>query len=248
MSIVIDTKLTLPVTEDQSQAFARWAKSQYSNFREYNEALKSTRTIEEYIRENLMPTEMKQVWEESELYVRSRSNEPHVKQYKLYRQRINKKINYMKVKLGEFAYRYEVRAYRQEEQQKIREQLRARRINILLHFHGLEDELFNILVNDPGLTEANMHDYIARVRNASLKKYNVSYNKKEISEEYANTLMKEDCCICMDKHTMNSIIEGPCGHQIGKYCFQEWSKKAKGHVNCPLCRGECDTVCVLVCK
>jgi|Laugresubdmm15sn_1035100.scaffolds.fasta_scaffold17832_2 hypothetical protein len=247
MSIVIDTKLTVPVTEEQSEAFARWAKSLYGNYREYNEALKSTTRIDEFIRANLLPTEMKQVWDESELYVRSRSNEPHVKECKLYRQRINKKVSYMKVKLGEYAYRYEVRAYRQEEQQKIRQQLRARRINILMHVHGLEEELYNRLVNDPGLTEANMHEYIERVRNSPLKKYNVSYNKKEISEEYANTWMKDDCCICMDKHTMNSIIEGPCGHQIGKYCFQEWSKKAKGHVNCPLCRGECDTVSELVC-
>jgi len=70
----------------------------------------------------------------------------------------------------------------------------------------------------------------------------VNYTKKEIENLDAIKGMKDECCICMEKHSINKVIEGKCGHQMGKSCFQEWANKSKGHVYCPLCRGNCDTV------
>ena len=74
----------------------------------------------------------------------------------------------------------------------------------------------------------------------------VNYTKKEIKCTDAIKGMTDDCCICMEKHSINKVIEGKCGHQMGKSCFQEWANKSKGHVYCPLCRGNCDTVWELV--
>lgn len=67
----------------------------------------------------------------------------------------------------------------------------------------------------------------------------VRYIVKEISNEESVLSMKDECCICMEKHTLNSIIQGPCGHQIGKVCFEQWSKMCVCHVTCPLCRIPC---------
>jgi hypothetical protein len=75
----------------------------------------------------------------------------------------------------------------------------------------------------------------------------VEFKKTAISEELASTHMKEDCCICFDNHELNAVVEGPCGHQFGKYCFQEWSKKCtNANVACPLCRGNCNQVAEFV--
>jgi len=77
-------------------------------------------------------------------------------------------------------------------------------------------------------------------------KSNVSYRKTYIPQDEAQTLMKDECCICMEKHTMDSIVQGKCGHQMGKCCFQEWAKKSTNHVYCPLCRGNCNTMSELM--
>lgn len=59
----------------------------------------------------------------------------------------------------------------------------------------------------------------------------------------ASTPMKDDCSICLNNHELNTVVEGPCGHQFGKYCFQEWSKKCSdSNIVCPLCRGNCNEV------
>lgn len=75
----------------------------------------------------------------------------------------------------------------------------------------------------------------------------VVFKTTAISEELALKPMKEDCCICLNSHELNAVVEGPCGHQFGKYCFQEWSKKCtNATVACPLCRGNCNEVAEFV--
>jgi len=75
----------------------------------------------------------------------------------------------------------------------------------------------------------------------------VVFKTTAISEELASKPMKEDCCICFENHELNAVVEGPCGHQFGKYCFQEWSKKCtNANVACPLCRGNCNEVAEFV--
>jgi hypothetical protein len=144
---------------------------------------------------------------ESEPYKNVRSDDVEVKRMQLYRQRIMNKIKYMKTKLGEYAFKEEIRQERE-------------RTNAVLQF--------------------------VRIQHNTAAPVNVNYTKKEIKFQEAAKGMKDDCCICMEKHSINTVIEGKCGHQMGKGCFQQWANKSKGHVYCPLCRGNCDTVWELI--
>ena len=69
----------------------------------------------------------------------------------------------------------------------------------------------------------------------------VKYTTIEISEEEALLPMKDDCSICMEKHTRISVVHAPCGHQFGKVCFEQWIKMCPYIVSCPLCRAHCTT-------
>lgn len=101
--------------------------------------------------------------------------------------------------------------------------------------------LLNELGNEVFMDIMNTQYTPPVIKNKPVKS-NVSYRKKYISQEEAKSLMKDECCICMEKHTMDSIVQGKCGHQMGKCCFQEWAKKSTNHVYCPLCRGKCNTM------
>jgi hypothetical protein len=70
----------------------------------------------------------------------------------------------------------------------------------------------------------------------------VVYTTVEISKEEALLPMKDDCPICMEKHTQNSVVHAPCGHQFGKVCFEQWTKMCPYIVSCPLCRAHCTTL------
>ena len=108
-----------------------------------------------------------------------------------------------------------------------------------------ERNVQNLLLNELGnevFMDIMNRQYTPPVIKTKPVKSNVSYRKKYISEDEAQTLMKDECCICMEKHTMESIVQGICGHQMGKCCFEEWAKKSTNHVYCPLCRGKCNTM------
>ena len=103
----------------------------------------------------------------------------------------------------------------------------------------------NLLLNELGnevFMDIMNTQYTPPVIKTKPVKSNVSYRKKYIPQDEVQTLMKDECCICMEKHTMDSIVQGKCGHQMGKCCFQEWAKKSTNHVYCPLCRGKCNTM------
>lgn len=74
----------------------------------------------------------------------------------------------------------------------------------------------------------------------------IQYTQKEIPKDKALLHMEDDCCICMEKHRIHSTVQPPCGHQIGKSCFQEWAKKCVNKVSCPLCRVHCHDVFEMV--
>ena len=234
--IVIDGKVSVPVSMEQKEEFKTWVKELYVDHASYKAALRTDDTVDRYIRSKIFTEDMKRVWVESEYYVNVRSDDLGVKRVQIYRQRLLSKIKYMKTKLGEFAYKEEIVEFRRQERERIRQESENRRrqfMRILINEIG--EDRYRLLMNTPGITEANIEQYLGKVI--------VSYvTTKELSQEEKNTLMKDDCCICMEKHTMDSVIEGKCGHQMGKCCFQEWVKKSKGHVYCPLCRGVCDTV------
>lgn len=233
--IVIDGKVSVPMSNEQKETFKTWVKEIYADYESYKTGIRTDDTIDRYIRSKIFTEDMKRVWVESEYYVNVRSDDLGVKRIQMYRKRLMSKIKYMKTKLGEFAYKDEILEIRRQERERMRLENENRRRNFLrIIMNEIGEERFRTLINTPGITEANIEQYLGTVT--------VSYITKELSPEDSTTLMKDDCCICMEKHTMNSIIEGKCGHQMGLCCFQEWVKKSKVHVYCPLCRGHCDTV------
>ena len=251
MSVVIDSKVSIPMSNADKFAFKTWIRDKYVDYASYKAALRNDNSIDTYVRTNILTQDMKTMWIESESYVNVKSDDLGVKRIQLYRSRINNKVKYMKMKLGEFAYKEELLAIRRQEQERVRlanERRRADLIRILTNEIG-EERYREFIISNPQVTEANMLSYLSmsrRNRNIVKLGVNVTYTKKEISQEDAESLMTDDCCICMEKHTLNSVIQGSCGHQIGKCCFQEWANKSKTNVYCPLCRADCNHVSELV--
>jgi hypothetical protein len=82
-----------------------------------------------------------------------------------------------------------------------------------------------------------------RQRRQPQRQTSVKYTKTTISKAEAQLHMVDDCCICMDKHTLNSVVKGHCGHVIGANCFKEWASKCTHNkVSCPMCRADCNEV------
>jgi len=251
--IMIDSKVSVPMLNEQKEMFKRWAREKYADYESYKKGLREENEVERYVHMNVLTAEMKRVWLESERYVNVRSNDLGVKRLQLYRQRIAKKVKYMKTKLGEYAYKEELVEMRRRERERMREGDENRRNNFMrIVRNELGEERYLELMNRGDVTEENIHRYLRMSRvpphyeaHREPVPVSVKYTTKEISEEEAMSLMKDECCICMEKHIMTTVIEGKCGHQMGKCCFQEWANKSTDHVYCPLCRGNCDTVCEL---
>lgn len=218
MSAIINSSLTVPVTYDQVNAFKTWARETYATYAAYNaESSRSDNPIYLYIRSNILTPEMNTVLIESEPFVRTRLNDSHVKELKMNRKRVNDKIRYMKTKLGKLAFKEEAEQLRLEA---------AYRAFAPIFLEQLRQERQRL-----GLPERRLP---------------VSYKITKISKLDAQLPMLDDCCICMEKHQLNSVIEGPCGHKLGKTCFKEWVTKCKHTVTCPLCRVTCNEVLEIV--
>jgi hypothetical protein len=251
--IMIDSKVSVPMTNEQKEMFKRWAREKYADYESYKKGMREENEVERYVHMNVLTAEMKSMWIESERYVKVRSSDLGVKRIQMYRQRIAKKVKYMKRKLGEYAYKDELLEMRRRERERMREGDENRRNNFMrIVRNELGEERYLELMNREDVTEENIHRYLRMSRLPPPYQYDVpprpaipvsvKYITKEISLEEGKSDTKEECSICMEKHNMSAVMEGKCGHQMGKSCFEEWAKKSNGHVYCPLCRGNCDTV------
>lgn len=279
-SATINSSLTVPVTDEQLNAFKTWARERYATHAAYNEAAKtSNNDINEYIITNILPSEMKAILVESEPFVGSRSTDLRVKEIQLNRRRVNNKVRYMKNKLGKSVFREEDvitiieqrntrisdarRRFRQilrvtnptfvvaEERARHDRVIRSYIMRLLEEANFLISVYFVLQVNAAleleclqaiaiGMNRTTTWNHLI---NLLSRQREVVFKTTAISEEVASKPMKEDCSICLNNHEMNDVIEGPCGHQFGKYCFQEWTKKCSAaNVGCPLCRGNCNQV------
>jgi len=278
-STTINSSLTLPVTDEQFNAFKTWARERYVTHAAYKSA-RSNNDINGYIITNIIPSEMKAILVESEPFVGSRSTDLRVKELQLNRRRVNDKVRYMKNKLGKSVFKVELTILEEEERNNRISNARRRFRDILRVTHPtfvVAEELArhdrvirayimrlleetNLLINVYLVFQVNATlelEYlqsiaISIVRTTtwynllnllSRRKSVLVFKTTAISEELALKPMKDDCSICLDKHELNSVVECPCGHQFGKYCFQEWSKKCTtANIGCPLCRGNCNQV------
>ena len=101
------TNNPLTITEEQINAFKTWARERYSDYEAYKTGSQTQNYVDVYIRTNILPPEMKAVWDESERYVGMRTYNPiynpTISELKLYRKKIQQKVRYMKDKLGKLA-------------------------------------------------------------------------------------------------------------------------------------------------
>jgi hypothetical protein len=47
---------------------------------------------------------------------------------------------------------------------------------------------------------------------------------------------KEDCAICLDRHTIGESVITDCGHEFGNQCWETWMINPVGNHSCPSCR------------
>jgi len=47
---------------------------------------------------------------------------------------------------------------------------------------------------------------------------------------------KDDCAICLDKHTNGESVVTECGHTFGSQCWETWMSNPSGNHTCPTCR------------
>lgn len=85
---------TIPVTDEQVEAFAIWVKNRYGGRGDFEIALrnKDRRAIEYYFTHTIFSEEQCQAWLKSEPFVGKTSENPHTVRLQLYRRRLEIKI------------------------------------------------------------------------------------------------------------------------------------------------------------
>ena len=164
----------------------------------------------------LTPT-MRDVFQQSEMYHRQRTDDPHILRLKRLRGRITHKIAYMKRKLGNDAYPYEsglARALVRERREAA--QTEERRAGIVL-FHTL-------------FQGNNIYDAIITPATPAIKVTNLNYDGP------TDHVCEDDCSICMTQHTTIDMCKLSCGHAFGTKCVTSWTTT---NGTCPLCRAKC---------
>jgi len=285
MSATINFRVNVRLTKQQIDVFKTWVREKYGSSEAFQAALgaENNNEINEYIIDNILPSEMKAILVEAAPFVGSRSTDARVKELQFKRRKVVDKVRYLKDKLRTImnsggvarvidAVRVEARANRHADaRRRFRELLRVTQpMFALAEEHAQSGDR---IVRQYIMRLLEEADYLMRVytlyhdsridleylqsiaialpRTATWYQLNrllsrqkaVVFKTAAISEEQASTPMKEDCCICLSSHELNAVVEGPCGHQFGKCCFQEWSKKCtNAAVACPLCRGNCNQV------
>ena len=116
----------IQVTDDQIEAFRIWATDNYGNYMAYYEAIQTVE-VTQYIRRNILSNEMNHILLQTDMYVGTISNVPHLKSLQIHRQSILIKMNSLKIMLGRRVFAEEVATRRahQEElflQRSIRQQ------------------------------------------------------------------------------------------------------------------------------
>lgn len=137
---------------------------------------------------------------------------------------------------------------RQEEETRLAERMRIMNEHIRRQFGAnllavVEEQPLNERMRLLDAFERNQQFLRQQRQRQRQQRTSVKYTKTSISKEEAQLHMVDDCCICMDKHTLNSVVKGHCGHVIGANCFKEWASKCTHNkVSCPMCRADCKEV------
>jgi hypothetical protein len=154
----------------------------------------------------------------------------------------------MKIHLGELTFTEEVNQIREARRQAIRQRREA--------LIRSEEEYRRIVQEEIGrfATEQEYQRILTRIRNSdpfntntsntnthntntNINHQPITITQKSVSNDVLNSVMKDDCAICMEKHTISESCETNCGHMFGSTCFSNWKKNV-----CPLCRASCTSI------
>lgn len=212
MDTIISTAKVIPTTAEQVQSFSAWATGKYRTYKEYSDPGQKEE-IAVRIRSNIFTSEMKSIWRETEPYVGLNVSDLHISRLLVYRKRLEGKVKYMREKLGKLAFPVEAERFRERQRFEAARRRLERRAPPEVVIMWLPE-----YKGPQGL--------IPKV-------------SQQLSEEEAETMMEEDCAICMDNHSMVDSCLVNCGHRFGATCFGKWSEN---HANCPLCRTWCTEI------
>ena len=214
--IVICESGVIPVTDENVSAFSQWVRQKYSNYTEYKKSSREPE-LDIYIRTNIFTRDMKTIWSVSQPYVDMTTDNLRIKRLILYRQRLVKKIKYMKIKLGKLTF--------VDEAEVIREQARQRSQQLRLRRQQLE-----------AVRTRHLYDYSIQTTIVP-QTIERTIVPQTVTQEEANKEMDDECVICMSRHKLLDVWTTPCKHQFGAKCLAKWK-----YNTCPLCRELCNEV------
>ena len=209
----ISSTVVLPVTDAQMTAFSAWVIETYVTYDVVMAAIKSPE-IDTYIKNHILPQDMKHVLRVTEQYIGERRGDIYIYRLQVDRRRVTAKMNNLKGKIVTRTFPIEAALSRRVQRDAATGRRQAREAEQL----RLEQE---------------RQAYYAAVerRDAKVYPYPLTITKQLSAEEAETCVMDDDCVICLAQHKMTDACTINCGHQFGSACLSKWKKDT-----CPLCR------------
>lgn len=229
LNMEISSSVVLPVTAVQMAAFSIWIVLTYGTYDAYMSAIKDP-AMDTYIKENLLPDEMKTVMRRSEQFRGEKYGDIHIRQLLLNRRRVTAKMKNLKEKVGKLTFPNEAARTRTANRVAATGRRLAREADIVRE-NQMRAEYDAAYVASFNATYP-MHLM-------QQQQQPVKIVKVHLCEEDEDADMEDDCVICMINHKKaDSCIVNNCGHQFGSKCLKKWTGRCGGSATatCPLCR------------
>ena len=226
----ITNSVVLQVDPLQMAAFSTWIKNTYTTYDGYMGALKAP-AMDTYIKENILPAEMKTALLLAEPYIGDRNGDANIRKLLLDRRRVIAKMKNLKRKVGTITFP--------------EESAEARRMNRATATGRREARVANIL-RDQQIRADYDAAYAAAYEEWNPFHYNIPIPPPTLPPPAPKTVivqlaqgkeamcMDGDCGICLVNHTLTEACVLNCRHQFGSKCMAKWTKI--GNNTCPLCR------------
>ena len=211
----ITSSVVLPVTDAQMTSFSEWVINTYVTYDSFMGAIKSP-AIDTYIKTHILPHEMQSVLRRAEPFIGEKRGDIYVHRLLIDRRRVIAKMNNLKDKIVTRLFPIEAAQIRRDKRAAAlyRRQLReATQIRLDQQTLAYRDYMIERRGRGLPFPEINLPTIVTLT----------------LTEE--ETLMDDDCVICLTQHKMTDACTINCGHQFGSVCLSSWKKDT-----CPLCR------------
>lgn len=208
----ISSSVVLPVTDAQMTAFSAWVIETYVTYDIFQAAIKSPE-IDTYIKTHILPQEMNTVMRVSERYRGEKWGDVTIQTLLLYRRRITAKMKNLKDKIGTMTFPIESAQTRRV----LRIAATSRRL--VREVEQLRYEQQRQAFRERERRDAKVYPF------PEIKLPTI------VTLTEAESVMDDDCVICLAQHKMTDACTINCGHQFGSVCLAKWKKDT-----CPLCR------------